>query len=594
VTWVVSLVVAVLTAVLGLFVAGAVAALAVDWYQISSFEGGSGYFVVFTAVFGGMVGFVIGLIGSRVAMARPNPAFWKQLGVPSAVILLLGLVVAGTARLVADVPPEIDGQTLFVNIELRWPEGKAPSEEMRSQKGTVTLGALSGSVVRVREEGPLFTDRVRLMAGHWVMPGEVRVFTERGRRLLMFQIGETRLPAFALPLPGRPGDRYRQESEWLPATSDAFTAEGFRYRFKLRLANQPLLIDHIGPWVLNTSVGGYYEVMESDRFAAQSSFYVGYTDRPVAGLDDVEAVAVIPGTVPALLVKADTPERRGMCHLVREVNGAAQVTTIGECALPGSVSPLTADQTRFDAARKATPLPGWVDKTTFAQPGLYRISQFILDTRTREAFPFVYLSNYSPHGSVPPLSLSPDERSFVVLTNDYERQQPALVAIDYRTGKGYPVAIDRSRMRYNDEKDLGPAWIAHHFTWQPGEGGDRLVERPSFVPLPHHGELTLGKPGEYHSYTLRPGGQPLREAIVRLLVERLGGERLPDAHSGYQQRVRLGGHELHVTVGERPSYVNVSVDGPDGDRPTLERVAKELDAIIATGELDDLFVEPKS
>ena len=591
--WIVSLVVAVLSAVLGLVVAGSVAALSVDWYHISSFEGGSGYFVVFTAAFGCLAGFVIGLVASRIVVARPKPAFWKQLALSTAVIVGIGLAIAGTARLSADVPPEIDGQTLFVHLELRWPDGQAPSPDMRQQKGTVTLGSVSGSTVRVREDGPLFTDRAILADGRWVMPGEVRVFTERGRRILLLQIGETQLPGFDLPLPGRPSAKYREWSEWLPATADTSIAQGFRYRFKLRLANEPLRTDSVGPFAIDTRVGDYYPVMESDRLAARSIFSVRYRDAPVPGLEGADAVSVIGGGVSALIVKADAPDRPGMCHLVREVNGAPQVTTLGECALDGSVSPLTADQTRFDAARKYTALPGWLDDRQFAQPGLYRVSQFILDTRTLSSWTFVYLSNYPPHGSVPPLSLSPDERSFIVLTSDYQHDQPAFVAIDYQSGKSYAVAIDRRRMRFNTEKELGPAWIAHHFTWQTIDGRDHLVERTSFVPLPHRGDLALAKAGEYQSYTLRPGGPPLREAIVRLLVERLGGERLPDAYSGYQQRVQLFSREVHVTVADRPSYVTVSLDGSDGDPATMERIAKGLDAIIATGELDDLFVEPE-
>jgi hypothetical protein len=591
VTWLLSLVVAVISAALGIVVAGTVAAFAVDWYAISSFEGGAGYFVVFMGLFGGMAGFVIGLIASRVVATRPKPALWKGLAVSSAVIATIGGVTAGVARLLADVPPQLHGQTQFVQVELRWPEGKAPSPAMRSQKGTLTLGSVSGSVVRAREEGPLFTDRAALVDGRWVMPGDVRVFTERGQRILLFEIGETQLPSFALPLPAHPWDKHREWSEWLPATADASVADGFRYRFKIRLANEPLRVDRVGPFAIETRVGGYYSVMESDRLAASSTFVVRYQDAVVVGLNDAEAVSVIGGAVPALLVKADEQDRSGICHLVREEGGAAKVTPVGGCALPGSVSPLTSDQERFDAARRFSALPGWVDEQLFAQPGLYRVSQFILDTRTLTSQPFDYLSNYPPYGSVPPLALSPDERSFIVLTSDNQGSRPTLVAIDYRAGKGYPIAIDRSRIRFNEEKDLGPAWIAHHFSWQPSEDGDRLVERPGFVPLPHHGDLALGKPGEYQSYTLRPGGEPLRAAIIRILVERLGGERLPDVYNGYQQRVRLYGRELHVTTSESPAYVTVAIDAPDGDRDVMTRVATALDAIVGTGELDDLFVE---
>ena len=63
--WLVSLVIALLTGALGLFVAGGIAALCVSWYRISGFEGGSGYFTVAIAIMGGCTGFFIGLIASR-------------------------------------------------------------------------------------------------------------------------------------------------------------------------------------------------------------------------------------------------------------------------------------------------------------------------------------------------------------------------------------------------------------------------------------------------------------------------------------------------------------------------------------------------
>jgi len=45
-SWLTSLGIAVLTSLVAMFAAGFVAELSVRWYRISSFEGGSGYFVV--------------------------------------------------------------------------------------------------------------------------------------------------------------------------------------------------------------------------------------------------------------------------------------------------------------------------------------------------------------------------------------------------------------------------------------------------------------------------------------------------------------------------------------------------------------------
>ncbi|HET7217021.1 MAG TPA: hypothetical protein VFJ02_03200, partial [Vicinamibacterales bacterium] len=103
--WLASVVVGIITALVAMVASGLVAGLAVDWYRISSFEGGAGYFVVFMALFGLLAGFVFGLITSRVVAARPRPGFLKALAASCGVIAGILGVIAGTARLLADIPP---------------------------------------------------------------------------------------------------------------------------------------------------------------------------------------------------------------------------------------------------------------------------------------------------------------------------------------------------------------------------------------------------------------------------------------------------------------------------------------------------------
>src|SRR5204863_5545076 len=160
-SWILTLVVAVLTAVLGLFGAGGIAALAVDWYRVSSFEGGSGYFVILLALVGGAAGFLIGLVGSRVVAARAKPGFLKALGTSVAVLAAIIGVIGGTARLLADIPPEIDGETLTLLVEVRWPSAPTPPPAERKGVGRLWLGRALGAVVRRQEDGPLFVDLAR-------------------------------------------------------------------------------------------------------------------------------------------------------------------------------------------------------------------------------------------------------------------------------------------------------------------------------------------------------------------------------------------------------------------------------------------------
>ncbi len=586
-SWILSLVVSLLSGVLGLVVAGVIAEESVRWYRISSFEGGSGYFVVFNALFGGVAGLVLGLVIARLVAARPRPGFIKAFGAAAVVILAVGGATAGIARVLADVPPEINGEQLFVNLELQWPDGQAPDDAMKTQLGVVTLGALSGSRVRATEEGPLFTDRATRIGDHWVMPGDVRVFTGRGSRLLMFRIGEADLPAFALPLDSSPDTSDREWSEWLPHARNAEIDKGFRYRYRVRLASEPLRTEQIGPFAVAITTDEYFHVGGSDFFAAQSTFAISVNGAPVPGLERATAVSLLQGE-PALLV---TAEHDGICRVVQSVGGRAQVDDLGPCGQPGDASPLTSDQARFDEARRSSALRGWIDTTTFNQPGLYQINQLIFDTRTRRASTFTWPSEFPPHGGVPPLALSPDERSFVRLATDRQADALALTVINHVTGQGYPLPVDRARMRYSDTKEIGPTWVAHHFAWQASPGGDRLVERAGFTPLANHGWLELAKKGEFQSYTLRPGARPLRSAIVQLLID-AGGRLVSGAPTDYEQVVHIDGHDVGVGVGEMPSYVMVTMDAEEGDPVFMAALARRLDASLASGQFDALFVEP--
>src|SRR5690349_15554225 len=125
-SWLSSVVVGVLTAVIGGIAAGTIAALAVEWYSITSREGASGFFVLGFVLLAVIVGFIVGMVGSRIVAAGPNPGFLKALGY--AQLAMLGTIglIGGIARLLADVGPRIGGKDLMVNVEFRWPRGQEP------------------------------------------------------------------------------------------------------------------------------------------------------------------------------------------------------------------------------------------------------------------------------------------------------------------------------------------------------------------------------------------------------------------------------------------------------------------------------------
>jgi hypothetical protein len=582
--------VAVLTAPVALVVSGFVADRVVGWYRISSFEGGAGFFVVGLALLGGIGGFLVGLVAARIVAARPRPGFLKAFGAASGVVLALAAIGGGAARVLADIPPEIDGEPLFLLVEIRWPEAQVDPPAAMPGSGLVSLGAASGRTVRRQEHGPLFVDDARREGGRWIVPGAVEIFTSRGQRVLDAAIGERRLGGFIVPLPAHPGTESRAWSPWYPAAAPGAPAlpDRFTYRYRVIRQSEPMRETQVGPFAIATVASGFYRRSGSDRLAAYSTFVVRHDGRPVEGLADIGAVAAVSGPRPALLVQGDE-DARGVCVLLSDDVGRLVRTAVGPCTAPLQAHPVTSDPARFAAARTLDAAPGWVDRTTFATPGLYQVGHAIVDTRDLSASTFDQPPEV-PSGR-PPLAVSPDERSIAWLG---ETETGLVIAIaEWRANRRHTLPIDRARMRYGKPEQIDPAWLEHHFAWRRDAGGvDRLAEREGFVPLPHRGTLTLGAKGQYQLYWLEPGGEPLRDAIVDAMVSALGGERLPDELDGYRRRVRLGGRVFVVTAGSSPGYVAVSMDQGGGDPDAMRLLAGRLDALVATGKFDAMFVDP--
>jgi hypothetical protein len=245
---------------------------------------------------------------------------------------------------------------------------------------------------------------------------------------------------------------------------------------------------------------------------------------------------------------------------------------------------------RFAAARDEAFVFGWVDQRTFRTPGLFQIHHTVLDTRTLTFSTFDPPSGLSTSGLPPPLGLSPDERSFVWFVHDGSTDSPRLGVTDWKANRSYTLPIDRDRMRFIGFETLDPAWVAHHFAWRrDARGVDMLEPRTDFVPLPYRGDLTLRKPGEAQGYFLLPAGEPLRDEVIRMLVQELHGERLRDDRDG-TQRVRIDGKVFNVRVGSE--LVSVSMDFGEGDPEVLKKVAAHLDAAVGSGKYDELFRAP--
>jgi hypothetical protein len=207
--FVVAFFVGVISAVAGLLLVGWLADQSVDWYSISSFEGGSGYFVVFLALGGGIAGFFIGVIGAWWATTR-GATFVRSLGLVLAVDVGLVAIATLLAWGLADHPPTIDGRPLVVELELMTPEGPAPvdAEGFRSSLAVMTMDGDTGGY------GSLEKDAARAEGARWIISASVPLGTSVPQKQTWVSWAEGEALYFPLPLPSRPTEDDFVWSDW--------------------------------------------------------------------------------------------------------------------------------------------------------------------------------------------------------------------------------------------------------------------------------------------------------------------------------------------------------------------------------------------
>ncbi len=238
-TWLVSILVALISGLVGLFLAGFIANACVSWYHIPSREGESGYFVIFIALGGGIAGLILGFVAARMTAWNYEPGFGKELlGALSSVLLTAG-VSALMCRVLADVPPKIDGCELQFEVEFRFPDTLGPESPPTAEGDwQFTFASLSGRTRRKYCEGTIQTTSARHENGHWIVPTQAKLFTERGSRSVTLSLRDaTEVMGFMLPLPARPGTEFEQWSDWLPrqqASGQLWPADKMSCRFRVQ------------------------------------------------------------------------------------------------------------------------------------------------------------------------------------------------------------------------------------------------------------------------------------------------------------------------------------------------------------------------
>jgi hypothetical protein len=607
-SWLSSVVVGVLTAVIGGIAAGTIAALAVEWYSITSREGASGFFVLGFVLLAVIVGFIVGMVGSRIVAAGPNPGFLKALGY--AQLAMLGTIglIGGIARLLADVGPRIDGKDLMVNVEFRWPRGQEPPAA--KEQWWVELGSVSNHVQRNSEDGPVWREDARLEDGFWIVPGAVNLYTSRGDRTLTLRPDSLMPTGYVANIPAYPGRKYLAWSEWFPKKRDGGEAPDteFRFRYRLVQSGAPLRTQRFGDFevdMLAQSVGSVTYSGHPRSWSAYATYAIRYKGKPLTiegrklegdstgQYQEATAVALIPGPQPALVVMVNAEQGYGEIMLLAPAGDSVRTEYIAHGPGVDAGDPLTNDTTVFERVANRAPSSGQVDIVAYATPGLYLFKDAILDTRTNtiRRFTAEYQSNLIDR--IKPLAISPDELSYVRLAYDRDvnssGDNTTLEVTNTATGEQYPLPFSKYTFHWGDFDDLTPHHVNHYFTWVKGpDGHDRLTQRQNVKPLPYQGRTRVDT--DYREYRLQLATEGLRPAIIEWMVTELKGEALPqEGLSDFAREVKIDGKVVHVSWSKEDGHVGIWMDRGT-DVTMVSTIGDRLNAALATGRFDSHFV----
>ena len=230
------LLIALLTGAVGAVLAVIGGDTATRAHHVSNMEGGRAMLVLFAIAPGGaLLGIIIGFV---VARRIPGPGFGAFAKAEGVALLLTAVVSAGVfgfALWRAPRPPELDGQTLTLEFEIRLPPGRTLPDS------TVDFSVLllSRGYGDDRHNAGLKLDSTTLSEGRIVIPASAFLYTTTRRRFLIVNDLEDQHYWFDLPLRARPSRQDEAWTDWWPrpgetATNDIRANGGFQIRYHVQ------------------------------------------------------------------------------------------------------------------------------------------------------------------------------------------------------------------------------------------------------------------------------------------------------------------------------------------------------------------------
>ncbi len=621
-SWLGILGVAALTAIVTSLLSGVVASLGVDWYHVSSFEGKSGYLVIFIILAGLLGGFLFGGVAASVLASTANASFGKALGYSLMIVLIGAILTTAALRAMADIPPTLDGKELMLLVEVRWPATQLTSPANDRVVRTLELGILSGNVQRLSRQGPLWMEDARKEEGRWIVPGAVELFTNRGTRVVKVSPTIPGALGLMLPMNGTPSTRNLQWSPWLPRLSGSGgpTDISFAYRFKVIPRDQPSRTEMIGAFQVDTIADKFFlEAPDNDPpvMTSTAEFAVRYRgkllafdadgDAGTANLADkdgqppaalqlpitrVQAVATLPGLPTALLIRVSSPDRPSTCRLLTDGGSAVIMTVVARCDYQLTALPLADNDEWRNAAKTARPSNGRIDRATFMHAGSYLFANAIFNTENRLVRPVdeaALSSGFSTSDVTPPLGNSADGRSIVRIGQAWEPSGTAVLQdFDTETNTSHLLIIDKVATRFASSDAVDLEWFNHYYEWhRAADGNDRLTARANVDPLPYRGVLHTESSGNL-TYLLQPSGAALCAKLVEFLRSDFAAENIVKSEYADSYVLHIEGVEVNLFVNTSDRQVTLFL-GSGGDNALVRRIATAFDAVLATGKCNELF-----
>ena len=234
--------IALITAVVGMFLAIFASDYLTRLYHVSDMEGQRGMTVIFLfAPLGIIVGFVVGIVTALLARWPGFKGFVKAQGLSILITIAFAAVVSGLCWMGADHPPKIDGKNLTLDFELKIPPAISLPDELNDYNIRASLYANN----RDNRYAKIDIRSITKADGSTIVPGSAELISSSANRSLLAHVGNEPTASQFIELKNLPATPRKQNdawSEWITATQYADLKpvpepERMSVRYRVRVAD---------------------------------------------------------------------------------------------------------------------------------------------------------------------------------------------------------------------------------------------------------------------------------------------------------------------------------------------------------------------